>query len=114
MEHVIQKARLDSGEGRVKMGGRNIRNLRCADDTVLLAESSNNLKRLVGKVKEGSVKAGLQLNIKQIKIVSIEEIPYFDNEEIEVVRDFVYFDSTTNPNGKCSQESRRLRFEGQQ
>ena len=95
------------------IGGRNINNLRYADDTILLAESSSGLKQLLTKVKEESAKAGLHLNIKKTEITTMEELHNFniDSENVEIVKDFVYLGSVINLNGDCSQEiKRRLRL----
>lgn len=82
-EHSIQRTGLDSEEEGVQTGGRNIHPWRCADDTILLAGSSNDLKWLLMKVKDKSAKAGLDLNVKP-KTMTAEEIPDFnrDNEDI--------------------------------
>lgn len=89
-EHIIQKAGLDSDEGGVKISGRNINKLRYADDTNLLAESSNDLKWPLMKLKEESAQAGLCLNNKKTKIMTTEELHNFnvDHEDIEIVKHF--------------------------
>ena len=66
----MQSARLDEAQGRIKVAGRNIDNLRCADVTTLMAESGEELKSLLMKVKEESEKAGLKLNIQKTKIMA--------------------------------------------
>ena len=81
----------------MKIGGRNINNLRYANYTILLTESSNDLKILL--VKEESARVGLQLNIKTKIMITMEKHNFdIDNEEIEVARDFVHLGSTTSPN----------------
>ena len=86
-QNVSWKTGLDSDEGGEKIGGRNINNLRYTDDTILLAESSNDLKGLLMKEKEESAKIGMHLNIKKTNITTTEELDNFnvDNEDIESV-----------------------------
>ena len=69
-EHIMQSARMDEAQAGIKIAGRNISNLRYADDTTLMAESEEELKRLLMKVKEKSEKAGLKLNIQKTKIMA--------------------------------------------
>ena len=69
-EHIIQNSRLDEAQAGIKIAGRNINNLRYADDTTLLAESEEELKSLLMKVKEESEQVGLKLNIQKIKIMA--------------------------------------------
>ena len=69
-EYTMQSARLDEAQARIKVAGRNINNLRCADVTTLMAESEEELKSLLMKVKEESEKAGLKLNIQKTKIMA--------------------------------------------
>ena len=69
-EYIMQSVRLDEAQGRIKVAGRNIDNLRCADVTTLMAESGEELKSLLMKVKEESEKAGLKLNIQKTKIMA--------------------------------------------
>ena len=70
-EYIMQNARLDEAEARIKTAGRNINNLRYADDGTLMAESEEELKSLLMKVKEESEKAGLKLNIQKTKIIHL-------------------------------------------
>lgn len=106
-EYMKQKTGLDSDEG-VKIGGRNINNLRYADDTILLAESSNDVNGLLMKVKEESVKTGLHLDIKKTEIMTTGLRNFnVDNEDTEIVKSFVYLGSVICLNGDCSQESKR-------
>ena len=72
-EHIMQKARLDEAQAKIKIGGRNTNNLRYADDTILMAESEEELKSLLMKVKE-SEKVGLKLNIQKTKIMASDPI----------------------------------------
>jgi len=71
-DHIMQNARLDEAQAEIKIAGRNINNLRYADDTTLMAESEEELKSLLIKVKEESEKAGLKLNIQKMKVYVIE------------------------------------------
>lgn len=108
-EHIIWSTRLDPEEGQVKYID--------ISSTTFLAESSHDLKWHLMKVKEESVKAGLDLNISETKTMITEEIHNFntDNGDIEIVKDLVYPDSVIHSNGNCSQEiMRRLNLEGQQ
>ena len=86
-------ARLDEAQIGIKMAGRNINNLRYADDTILMAESEEELKSLLMKVKEESEKAGLQLNIQKTKIMATGSITSWqiDVETMETVRDFMFW-----------------------
>ena len=83
-------AGLDEAEARIKIAGRNINNLRYADDTTLMAESEEELKSLLMKVKEESGKVGLKLNIQKIKIMASSPITSWpiDGKTMETVRDF--------------------------
>ena len=85
-------ARLDEAQAEIKIAMRNISNLRYADDTTLMAESEEELKSLLMKVKEESEKAGLKLNIQKTKIVASSLITSWQNdgESMEIVRDFVF------------------------
>ena len=89
-EYIMQNARLDEAQGRIKIAGRNINNLRYTDDTTLMAENEEKLKNLLTKVKEESEKAGLKLNIQKTKIMASGPITSWqiDGETVETVRDF--------------------------
>ena len=91
----MRNARLDEAQGGIKIAGRNINNLTYADDTTLLAESKEELKSLLMKVKEESEKAGLKLNIQKMKIMASGPITSWqiDRETIETVRDFIFLGS---------------------
>ena len=82
-------ARLDEAQAGIKIAGRNINNLRCADDTVLMAESKEELKRVLMKMKDKSEKVGLKLNIQKTKIMASGPITSWqiDGETMETVRD---------------------------
>ena len=87
----MQNARLDEAPAGIKISGRNINNLRYADDTALMAESEEELKSLLMKVKEENEKVGLKLNIQKIKIMASGPITswHIDGETIETVRNFI-------------------------
>ena len=90
-EYITQNARLDEEQAAIKIAGRNINNLRYADDTTLMAESEEELKSLLMKVKEESEKAGLKLNIQKMKIMASGPITSWqiDGETVETVTDFI-------------------------
>ena len=93
----------------IKIGGRNINNLRYADDTTLLAENVNDLKYLLTKVNLESAAAGLRLNMKKTFVMTNGPIEEFniDNEQVEIVNDFIFLGSNVNKDGDCSVEIRR-------
>ena len=88
----MQNARLDEAQAGIKIAGRNINNLRYADDTRVMAESEEELKSLLMKVKEESEKAGLKLNIQKTKIMASGSITSWeiDGETVETVTDFIW------------------------
>ena len=89
----MQNARLDKTQAGIKIAGRNINNLRYADDTTLMAESEEELKSLLMKVNEKSEKAGLKPNIQKTKIMASSPIISWqtDGKKMETVTDFIYF-----------------------
>ena len=93
----------------IKIAGRNINNLRYADDTILMAESKEELKSLLMKVKEDSEKAGLKLNIQKTKITASDPITSWqiNGEREETVRDFIFLGSKISVNDDCSHEIKR-------
>ena len=93
----------------VKIAGRNINNLRDADDTMLMAESEEELKRLLMKVKEESEKVGLKLNIQKTKIMASGPIPSWevDAETVETVSNFIFLCSKITADGDCSHEIKK-------
>ena len=105
----MQKARLDETQTGIKIPRRNTDNLRYADDTTLMAESEEELKSLLMKVKEESQKAGLKLNIHKMKIMASGPITSWQiNEEtMETVRDFIFLGSKITADGDCSHEIKR-------
>ena len=108
-EHSVRNARLDELQVRVKIGRRNINNLRYADDTTLMAESEEELKNLLMRVKEESERASLRLNIKKTKIVASGPITAWqiEGENVEVVTDFLFWGSKITADSDCSHEIRR-------
>ena len=102
-------ARLDETQAGIKIAGRNINNLRYADDTTIMAESEEELKSLLMKVKEESKKVGLKLNIQKTKITASSPITSWeiDGETVETVSDFVFLGSKITADGDCSHEIKR-------
>ena len=105
----MQNARLDEAQTGIKTVGRNINNLRYADDTTLMAESEEELKNLLMKVKEESEKVGLKLNIQKTKIMASSPITSWqiDGETMETVTDFIFLGSKITAGGDCSHEIKR-------
>ena len=105
----MRNAGLEEAEAGIKIAGRNINNLRYADDTNLMAECKEELKSLLMKVKEESEKSGLKLNIKKIKIIASGPITSWqtDWETMETVTDFIFGGSKITADGDCSHEIRR-------
>ena len=100
---------LEEAQGGIKIAGRNTNNLRYADDTTLMAESEEELKSLLMKVKEESEKVGLKLNIQKTKIMAFGPITSWqiDGETVETVSDFIFFSSKITADGDCSHEIKR-------
>ena len=94
VEYIMQNARLDEAQAGIKIARRNINNLRYADDTTLMAESEEELKSLLMKVKEESEKAGLKLNIQKTKIMASGPITSWQIDE-ETVSDFIFMAAVT-------------------
>ena len=105
----MQNARLDEAQAGIKIAGRNINNLRYADDTTLMVDSEEELKRLLMKVKEESEKVGLKLNIQKTKIMASGPITLWeiDGETVETVSDFILGGSKITADGDCSHEIKR-------
>ena len=97
---------MDEAQARIKLSWSNINNFRYVDDTTLMAESEEELKSLLMKVKEESEKAGLKLNIQKMKIMTSSPITSWqiDGETMETVRDFIFVGSKITINGDCSHE----------
>ena len=109
----MRNAGLNEAQAGIKVAGRNISNLRYADDTTLMAESEEELKSLLMKVKVESEKVGLKLNIQKTKIMASGPITSWqiDGETVETVSDFIVLDSKITAEGDCSHEiKRRLLF----
>ena len=102
----MRNAGLDEAQGGIKIAGRNMNNLRYADDTTLMAESEEELKSHLMKVKEESEKVGLKLNIQKSKIVASGPITSWeiDGETVETVSDFILGGSKITADGYCSHE----------
>ena len=100
---------LEETQAGIKIAGRNINKLRYADDTTLMAESEEELKILLMKVKEESEKVGLKLNIQKTKIMASSHITSWeiDGEKVETVTDFIFWGSKITADGDCSHEIKR-------
>ena len=109
-EYIMSNSGLEEAQVVIKITGRNINNLRYADDTTLMAESEEELKSLLMKLKEESRKIGLKLNIQKMKIMSSGPITSWeiDGETVETVSDFILGGSKTTADGDCSHEIKRL------
>ena len=111
-EYIIRSARLDEAQAVIKIAGRNINNLRYADNTTLMAESKEELKSLLMKVKEESETAGLKLNIQKTKIMASGPITSWeiDGETMETVT--IFLGSKITADGDCRHEIKRRLFLG--
>ena len=100
-EYIMRNAGLEEAQAGIKIAGRNINNLRYADDTTLLAESEEELKSLLMKVKEESEKVGFKLNIQKTKIMASGPITSWqiDGETVETVADFIFLGSKITADG---------------
>ena len=107
---------LEEAQAGIKIAGRNINNLRYADDTTLMVESKEELKSLLMKVKEESEKVGLKLNIQKTKIMASGPITSWqiDGETMEAVTDFIFLGSKFTADGDCSHEIKRCLFFGRE
>ena len=108
-EYIMRNAGLEEAQAGIKIAGRNINNLRYADNTTLMAESEEELKSLLMKVKVESEKFGLKLNIQKTKIVASSPITSWqiDGETMETVTDFILGGSKITEDGDCSHETKR-------
>ena len=106
----MQNFRLDEAQAGIKIAGRNINNLKYVDNTTLMAESKEELKNLLMKMKEQSKKAGLKLNIQKTKIMVSNSITSWqiDGETMETVTDFIFLGSKITADSDCSHEIKRL------
>ena len=110
----MRNARLDEAQARIKIAGRNINNLRYADDTTLMAESEEELQSLLMKVKVESEKVGLKLNIQKTKVMASSPITSWqiDGETVETVADFIFLGSKITEDDDCSHEIKRCLLHG--
>ena len=110
----MRNAGIDKSQAGIKISGRNITNLRYVDDTTLMAESEEELKSFLMKVKEENEKAGLKLNIQKTKIMASGPITSWkiDGETMETVTDFIFFGSKITTDGDCSHEIKRRLLPG--
>uniref|UniRef100_A0A4W2IJ09 RNA-directed DNA polymerase n=1 Tax=Bos indicus x Bos taurus TaxID=30522 RepID=A0A4W2IJ09_BOBOX len=108
-EYIMTNAGLEEAQAGIKIAGRNISNLRYADDTTLMAESEEELKSLLTKVKEESEKVGLKLNIQKTKITASSPITSWeiDGETVETMSDFMFLGSKITADGDCSHEIKK-------
>ena len=102
----MRNAELEEAQAGIKIAGRNINNLRYVDDTTLMAESEEELKSLLMKVKEESEKVGLKLNVQKTKIMASDLITSWDIDG-ETVSDFIFLGSKITADGDCSHEIKR-------
>ena len=112
-EYIMRNTGLEEAQAGIKIAGRNIDNLRYADDTTLIADSKDELKSLLMKAKEEGEKVGLQLNIQKTKIMASGPITSWqmDGETVETMADFIFGGSKITADGDCSHEiKRRLLF----
>ena len=105
----MQNSRLDEAQAGIKTAGRNINNLRYADDTTLMAESEEKPKSLLMRVKEGHEKAGLKLNINKTKIMASSPITSWQTEweKVETGTDFIFLGCKITEDSDCSHETKR-------
>ena len=108
-EYIMRNAELKEAQAGIQIAGRNINNLRYADDTTLRAESKEELKNLLMKVEEESKNVGLKLNIQKTKIMASGPITSWeiDGETVETVTDFIFWGSKITADGDCSHEIKR-------
>ena len=105
-EYIMRNAGLEETQAGIKIAGRNVNNLRYADDTTLMAESEEDLKSLLMKLKEESEKVGLKLNIQKTKIMASGPITSWETDR-ETVSDFIFLGSKITADGDCSHEIKR-------
>ena len=113
-EYIMRNAGLEEAQAGIKIARRNTNNLRYADNTTLMAESEEELKILLMKVREESEKVGLKLNIQKTKIMASGPITSWeiDGETVETVSDFIFLGSKITTDGDCSHEIKRHLFLG--
>ena len=112
--YITRNSGLEEAQAGIKIARRNISNLRYADDTTLIAETEDELKSLLMKVKEESEKVGLKLNIQNTKIMASGHITSWeiDGETVETVADFIFLGSKITADGDCTHEIKRRLFLG--
>ena len=112
-EYIMRNAGMEEAQAGIKIARRNINNIRYADDTTLMAESEEEIKSLLMKVKEESEKVGLKLNIQKTKIIASGPITSWqiDGETVEIVTDFTFRGSKITASGGCSHEIKRCSLE---
>ena len=105
----MRNAGLEEAQAGIKIAGRNINNLKYADDTTLMAENEEELKGILMKVKEESEKVGLKLNVQKTKIMASGPIPSWqiDGETVETGSDFIFLGSNITADGDCSHKIKR-------
>ena len=105
----MRNARLDEAQAGIKIAGKNINNIRSADHTTLMAESEEELKSLLIKVKEEIEKVGLKLNIQKTKIMASNPITSWktEGEKVETMKDFIFLGSRITADGDCNHETER-------
>ena len=115
-EYIMRNAGLQEAQAGIKIAGRNINNLRYADDTTLMTESEEELKSFLMKVKEESEKVSLKLNIQKTKIMASGPITSWeiDEETVETVTDFIFWGSNITADGDCSHEIKRCLLLGRE
>ena len=108
-EYIMRNAGLEEAQAGIKFARRNVNDLRYADDTTLMAESEEELKSLLMKVKEESENVGLKLNIQKMKIMASSPITSWeiDGETVETMSDFIFLGSKITADGDCSHELKR-------
>ena len=113
-KYIMRNTGLEEAQGAIKIARRNINNLRYADDITLMAESEEELKSVLMKVKEESEKVGLKLNIQKTKIMASSPIISWeiDGETVETVVDFIFLGFKTTADGDCSHEIKRRLLRG--
>ena len=113
-EYIMRNAGLDEAQAGIKTAGRNVNNLRYAQNTTLMTESKEELKSLLKKVKEESEKVGLKLNVQKTKIMASGPITSWqiDGETVETVADFIIFGFKITADGDCSHEIKRCSLLG--
>ena len=108
-DYIMRNTGLDKAQAGIKIAGRNINNVRYADDTILMAESEEEIKRLLMKVKKESENAGLKLKIQKTKIMTSGPVTsrQIDGETMETVSDFIFLGSKITADSDCSREIKR-------